>query len=233
MLWETLVSLFLPHRCLACREAVEQQLFCSACARFVEPIGPGCCSVCGRPRPRGADGPCLGCIRRPPPYTSLRAAFHYGGPIRDALLGFKHSGRVEFGPRLAGMLIEQLCATFPAAPLVVAPVPLFRKRQWERGYNQAAILAGRVAKDLGASFLPNLLKRVRDTKDQAGKNARHRAENVAGAFALGSRRSVGGARVVLIDDVVASSATVCECARVLAKGGAAEVHVRALARPME
>ena len=233
MLLETLVSLFLPYRCLACRRVVEGQLFCNACARFIEPSGPSCCRVCGRPRPAGAEGPCLGCIRSPPPYTSLRAAYLYGGPIRDALLAFKHSERVETGKRLAHMLMEQLGATLPAPPAAVVPVPLHRTRQGERGYNQAAILAGHVAGQIGAPLLGHLLKRVRDTGDQAGKNVRQRGENVAAAFALSTPRGAAGRKIILIDDVIASSATISECARVLAKGDASEVHVRALARPLE
>lgn len=233
MLLETVLSLFLPSRCLACRKVAEGQLFCTGCARFLEPAGPWCCRVCGRPRPQGADGPCLGCIRSRPPYTTLRAAYFYGGPMRDALLAFKHSERVEIGNRLARMLIEQLGPSLPAPPAVVVPVPLHRTRQWDRGYNQAVVLARRVANHMGAPLLSRLLKRVRDTGDQAGKNARERAENVAGAFALSSPRVVAGRKVILIDDVIASSATVSECARVLARGGAAEVHVRALARPPE
>jgi len=153
--------------------------------------------------------------------------------MRDALLAFKHSERVELGNRLARMLIKQLDPSLPARPAVVVPVPLHRTRQGKRGYNQAAILARNVANHMGAPFLARLLKRVRDTGDQAGKNAWERAENVAGAFALSSPRAAAGRKVILIDDVIASSATVSECARVLSKGGAAEVHVRALARPLE
>ncbi len=233
MLFQTAVELFLPSRCLACRKVVEGQSFCDACARFVEPTGLYCCTVCGLPRPRGACGPCLGCIKSLPPYTSLRAAYFYGGPVRDALLAFKHSDRVEHGKRLASMLYQQLAPTFPPQPALVVPVPLHRTRQGVRGYNQAAILAGHVARLIGAPFLPRLLKRVKDTGDQAGKNARQRGQNVAMAFAISKPGQALGHKIILIDDVIASSATISECARVLMKGGAAEVHARALARPMD
>ncbi len=110
----------------------------------------------------------------------------------------------------------------------LVPVPLGRPRQRERGFNQAALLAERLAPALGVAVRPRWLARVRDTQPQSDLGAAERHANVRGAFA--ARAEVAGHHVVVVDDVLTTGATVAECARALRAAGAARVGVVAVAR---
>jgi len=216
-----------PAVCPGCRKLAGADIFCDSCRGLLEPLGRFVCRVCGDPLPLRKEGSvCLKCCGSSPSYDTLRAAFHYGGPLRDAILSLKHTGRYEYGPRLGRLLVEQLNVHPFLECDVAAPVPLFRSRMMARGYNQAALLAAEVASSLHLPLARRLLERVRDTGSQQGLSARQRADNVAGAFAV--RASADS--VLLVDDVIASSATVSECSRMLKRAGVRTVHIWCLAR---
>ena len=110
----------------------------------------------------------------------------------------------------------------------VAPVPLHPSRRRERGFNQAALLAERLAADRGVAVRPRWLARLRDTQPQSDLGAAERQANVRGAFE--ARADVAGLHVVVVDDVLTTGATVAECARALRAAGAARIGVVAVAR---
>jgi ComF family protein len=160
----------------------------------------------------------------------------YDEGSRALVLGFKHGDRLHaaatFGAWVARAGMELL-----ADADLVAPVPLHRWRLLRRRYNQAALIAGAATKTPGTAgtgpvHIPDLLIRMRATPIQGGLGAAARARNVAGAFRLNARYAdrVKGARVVVIDDVLTTGATVSACARVLRRGGAARVDVLTLTR---
>ena len=119
---------------------------------------------------------------------------------------------------------------FAGAIDVVVPVPLHPRRLAERGYNQAALLAAPVARRLGVPFAPCALARVRDTPQQVVMDRASRLLNVAGAFAVRDRTFVAGGRVLLIDDVRTTGATLDGCARALHEVGARAILALVLAR---
>jgi len=112
---------------------------------------------------------------------------------------------------------------------VVVPMPLHWRRKWQRGFNQAELLARRTARRCGIP-MSNSVRRIRSTAAQAGLSNAMRRENVAGAFRLKNRRAIQGRRVLLIDDVMTTGATASACALALKRGGAASVTLLALAR---
>jgi ComF family protein len=147
--------------------------------------------------------------------------------VRDAIHAFKFRGKRALARPLAALIGEQ----WPAAARDVAalvPVPLGRPRERERGFNQAALLAERLARSLGVDVRPRWLARMRDTRPQSDLGAAERRANVRGAFA--ARADVAGRHVVVVDDVLTTGATVAECARALRAAGAARVGVVAVAR---
>jgi ComF family protein len=157
--------------------------------------------------------------------------------VREWVLAFKHGARPDLARVLGRALAARLERRVPdfaaEAPLVV-PVPLHRIRRWERGYDQARLLAERVGGDLGLAVAP-LLRRVRPTEVQGSLGAPSRRANVAGAFSVRPprrwwTRGLSGRSVWLVDDVATSGATASECARVLRRLGAARVGLLALAR---
>ncbi|MBI5435142.1 MAG: ComF family protein [Planctomycetes bacterium] len=167
----------------------------------------------------------------PPAFARTFVCGDWGpGPLREWVLAFKHGGRRDLARPLASELravLGERVAEFD----VVVPVPLHPLRRLSRGYDQAQRLASELA-ELADLRVARCLVRTRRTPPQGAPGAVSRAANVRAAFRLRrfAARSVAGRRVLLVDDVVTSGATVRECATVLARAGAAEVAVAALAR---
>lgn len=239
--------LLFPPRCEVCR-ALGPEAFCSTCRGAGVPIRPPFCHTCGRPfDPRTHHGLlCSGC-REGRRFDRARSAYYYGGTIREAILTMKYRDRPRLAGPLGEMLLEGLTQGWtgaetldpdytapPPIPLeaieAVIPVPLHPRRIRERGFNQSLLLGERLAAYLALPLLPEVLQRWKDTPPQVGLSATERARNVRGAFAPGEIAPVQGKAVLLVDDIMTTGATVAECARVLKKHGAGEVHVLTLAR---
>ncbi len=207
-------------------------------------VYPPLCLVCDAPLPRGEALVCGGCWaealrprRRPAPPLVGRVPVHAplaAGPTLFAILHeAKYRGRRALLGRLAAVLAEHV-ASEPALRDAAAfiPVPLHDGRRRERGYNQSEALAAAAARAAGARLDARRLARLRDTRSQARLGPGARATNVRGAFRAARRASDGAlaGRVVLVDDVVTSGATVLECVGALEAAGARDVHVLALVR---
>ncbi len=197
---EVVLRLLAPPRCAACDASLERDVvFCRGCAATVLPA---------------------------PPFSGTAdadAAAAYGGAVANALVRFKYAGRSDLARPLAHLMLPLTKAL--DVDLVTA-VPLHRERLRERGYNQAALLARPIAEHLGRRFEPLALARVRATAPQASLSAEERVLNVAHVFSVRQPRAVNGKRVLLVDDVRTTGATLAGCAGALMTAGA--VHVRFL-----
>jgi ComF family protein len=220
-----------PSRCLGCGDLCQEPLgaFCQVCGIGIWPTRRPWCEKCGRPLEGRVEDRriCLGCAAAPPAFHSLLAAFFYGGPLGDAIIAFKHSGHAEYGKRLGLIMVAALKSELPEVDLVV-PVPLHRKRARQRGYNQAAILAKVVglAVDTPAR---EVMYRVVDTGSQRGRNREERFAQLAGAFAVRRVGDVADKRILLVDDVVTTGATMQGCAVALSRAGARRICALSLA----
>ena len=228
------VGLVLPPSCLSCTAPVGTVgALCADCWKGVSFIGRPCCARCGLPFAiEAAEGALCGtCIRVPPVYDRARAAFLYEGTGRELILAFKMADRSWLAPRLAEWLYRAVAPLLTDADLVV-PVPLHRWRLLARRFNQAAVLAGLVARRAGVPAVPDLLVRTRRTPPQTRLSGPERRRNVRGAFQVRRARIalVAGRRILLVDDVLTTGATASACARALRKAGAARVDVATLAR---
>lgn len=222
----------LPPRCLSCGASVDRQGgLCSTCWGALSFIAPPYCGCCGLPFDYAVEGEnlCGACMAAPPPFARARAVLVYDDGARPLVLGFKHGDRLHGAAAYGTWLARAGAELLNDADLLV-PVPLHRWRLFRRRYNQAAILAYAASKRCRVPVAPDLLTRRRATPTQGGLNRSGRARNVKGAFALRRGRSVVGKRIVLVDDVLTTGATLAECARILLKGGAARVDVLTLAR---
>lgn len=233
-----LLDMVLPPRCLKCgTEVATPGSLCAACWGQLRFIAAPHCARCGLPfdyDPVGGDQTdlvCGACIARPPPFDRARSVLAYEEASRPLLLGLKHGDRTDSVPGLAAWLARAGAPLWQEADIIAA-VPLHRWRLLHRRYNQSAMLALALGKQTGRTVLPALLRRHRATPSQGGLTAKGRARNVAGAFDIhpALRNPVRGARILLIDDVFTTGATVGECARVLRRGGARGVDVLTLAR---
>lgn len=227
-----LLDLLLPPRCLRCGEAVsEQGTLCAECWHKISFIGTACCDCCGLPfdLDLGQDTLCALCARDKPPFSRARSAMRYDEESRPLVLAFKHGDKLQLAPALSRFM-RRAGESLLAETDVIVPVPLHWTRLFARRYNQAAVLAHAVGKASGIPVGADWLQRHRATPSQGRQSRAERRRNVAGAFAVKHGRKVENLRVLLIDDVLTTGATVAECAMVLLKAGAMRVDVLTLAR---
>jgi len=226
------LDMLLPPRCLGCGEPVSQAgTLCAACWRGITFLGAPCCARCGLPFDidHGHSTLCGQCVRQEPVFTRARAAMRYDEASRKLILAFKHGDRLHLAPAFGPWLKRAGAELLEDADLVL-PVPLHWTRLFARRYNQAALLAQALRTVGGPPIAADWLIRKRRTPSQGKQGAASRHRNVAGAFALRPGRDVKGKKLVLIDDVFTTGATVSECAKVLKRAGAARVDVLTLAR---
>lgn len=219
--------LLLPLRCLVCgARGADGRDLCRACAAEL-PWNRAACARCALPLPDPAPV-CGACLRAPPPQDGTLAPWRYAAPIDRLLPRLKFHGGLAEGRLLAALLLDALPRP-PADVDALLPLPLHRARLGRRGYNQALELARPLARAWRLPLWPTALQRVRATAAQTELGAAERRRNVRGAFAADAAR-VAGRRLLLLDDVVTTGATVAEAAATLRAAGATAVHVLALAR---
>ena len=225
---EALALTFLPATCAMCRAALpwagSRAGVCAACwDRLPLHRGP-LCPVCGSPEVTSGTE-CLACRTDPPPWRAAATLGPYEGTMRDLVLLFKNHGRDELAKPLAGLLARSFRSNGWIRPDTVVAVPTTWLRRIRRGYDQAGLLGRAVARELEAPFARVLQRRGGGA--QVGRSRSERLRLAAAAF--GVRRPVTG-RVLLVDDVITTGATAACCARALARAGADEIYVLAIAR---
>lgn len=230
-----LLDFLYPPLCVLCRVPVSDPgSLCGACWKEIAFLDGPVCSRCGVPFEidPGADTLCAACHARTPAFDRARAVMRYDDASKKPVIAFKRADRLDLAPAFAQWLKRAGGEDIALADVVV-PVPLHAMRLWSRRYNQAALLAKRLAHDGGKPFEPLILRRTRATQSQGVMpSAKARRRNVMGAFRVDPRRAaaVKGRNVLLVDDVITTGATAEACARALKRAGAARVFVLALAR---
>ena len=223
------------------------RFLCSACLMDFQPAQSPLCSRCGAVFAafEGEDHLCENCIRAPRHFHQARAAGIYEGALKRMIQDFKFHGKIHLSRPFGLLMLHSFYGMYAQnawnsiIPDTVVPVPLHAKRHRMRGFNQAFLLAthlidlNRQYPDPGFPALEtdrDILLRCRWTNPQTGLNKDRRKTNIANAFRVNSPEKAAGKRILLIDDVYTTGATVDECARILIQAGAARVDVLTLAR---
>lgn len=218
-----LLDLFFPPRCPGCGRVGD--LFCPACRAQVAPITEPVCLRCGRPLPE--DALCADCRAQASALDGIRAAAIFAPPIREAIHSLKYANGRGLAAPLADYMVAAWRRVAPPADCIV-PVPLHASRLAERGYNQSALLARALGAAVGLPVDEKLVLRQRATRQQALLSAAERRANVEDAFVCGA--SAAGKRIVLIDDVCTTGATLEACAAAVRAAGATSVWALTLAQ---
>ncbi len=212
-LWETLLDLVFPPRCAGCR--ARGALLCATCRAACRPV------------PAAANAAAHSALGSPY-LRSTAGVFRFDGPLRQAVHMLKYRRRRRVA-RPLGRLMADYVARSGLEIDAIVPVPLHRDRLRERGFNQAALLAAALAERLGVPIEEHGLRRLRSTGQQAGLGRQARLHNVDGAFGWVAA-TPPPARVLLVDDVLTTGATIAAAAQALCEAGAVSVDALALAR---
>src|SRR5271163_1145100 len=232
----TTLDLVLPTLCPACREPVEGRGLCPACWSKLSFITRPYCERLGIPFAYD-PGPgilSMEAIADPPAYQRARAAVRFDEISRALVHALKYGDRLDLAPMM-GRWISHAGREILAEADALVPVPLHWRRLWARRFNQSAMLAAAISAESKVPVAGKALKRIKATAQQVGLTRSERALNVQGAFRVPpqGKGAVAGRRLVLVDDVLTSGATVDGCARALLRAGAANVDVLIFARVAE
>lgn len=217
---ETLAAAFYPNRCAGCGKVIPLKVdWCDECIKDIHRISAPVCTKCGKNMKN-----C--CCRSGQAFNwnAAFAPFYFEGSVRRAIHRFKFKNH----PELSEMFAKEMCRAVKNNIHgknidLIACVPMTKKREEERGYNQSELLAKGLSKITGITFYSDLLIKVRETEAQHSLSANKRAGNVFGAYAVTPEISVKDKTVLLCDDIKTTGETLAECCRMLRLAGVGEV----------
>lgn len=235
---EALASVLFPLHCLLCESPVDSYknaAVCPQCWGKIRPLPDSLCVRCGYPflffSGASAVTLCGPCRRNYYYFDFARAVSVFEEPLREIIHSFKYKKRLSLSRPLAQRLADsylRMAAQFDVEGVV--PVPLHPSRRRERGFNQAEAMARHFCRRVNLPLLGGSLSRIRPTLIQAGLSRRGRRLNMKGAFYIKQPEILRGKKILLMDDVFTTGATLNECSRILKEAGVARVSVLTLAR---
>ena len=222
-----LINTVLPQDCFLCGKLAGRDLLCQACVNDLLGLPPAVCPVCAIPTPDAAI--CGNCLKRPPHFDTTCASLRYAFPLDRLVHALKYQHRLAVSGLFSSLLLKKTPHELAQADLLMA-LPLSAHRLRERGFNQSLEIARPLGQQFGLPLAINGYARILDTAPQASLPWKERKKNIQGAFEC--TQDLGGKRIVVIDDVMTTGATLNEFARTLKKHGAATVTNWVVARAL-
>lgn len=228
-IWEQILNCFLPPRCLRCGKVLKENTgLCSGCIQEIHFITEPYCHKCGHPfeflEERQGRLLCGRCLKnKTAPFRLSRSAFAYDDASKNLILSFKFHDKTENAKLLAQMMWVAGRDIFETGVDVIMPVPLHYSRLLKRRFNQSALLGRELSKLSGVPCDSLSLIRHKKTRPQVELSGMERRRNVRNVFSVKRVEAVKGKRILLIDDVLTTGATLRECARALRSAGAKSV----------
>jgi len=222
-----ILNLFFPPYCITCDEVVDEPAsFCNHCRSKVEIINPPFCIKCGIPfKAKDVESHLCGvCLNGKNDWFNLgRSAGIYDFPLKDTLFALKYSKKMKAIKVIKKIIKESNLKLENDMFDFIVPMPLHYSTLLKRGFNQAELIADILLEILSKPVVTTVLKKIAKTKDQTKLGKDERFENVKGAFTVLNREKIKGKKMLLVDDVITTGATLKEAAKVLKKAGASEV----------
>ncbi len=228
-------DLAFPPSCGFCGEPLQEpdRFICPHCISSVRRIEPPFCDRCGRQFggiQANEQAICGSCLAKNPPYGKARYAVRYEGDFRNALIAFKYNGVLHLGNALGRFLIEAFQLHYAdTAYDDIVPIPLHPKRLCSRGHNQVVILGEKLSRATGIHLARTVLEKKVNRPPQVGLTRNERVVNVRGSFKVARPDTFKGRKLLLVDDVATTGATVTEAAKTLMRSGASHVDALVLA----
>jgi ComF family protein len=219
------VKFIFPPACPICGEILENRevKVCTECVRRLHFVGKPCCLQCGKEIDDGEAEYCDACREKPRSYIKGYPAVVYDDEINPCMMAFKYSGKRGYADFLASLIVRRHGQEIIALnPDVLLPVPIHKARLKKRGYNQAELLAKSLSKYLEIPYDSNLLIRQKNTRALKTMDGSEREQNLKNAFNSVSK-SVEYRRVLLVDDIYTTGATIEGCTHILKGLGLQEV----------
>lgn len=201
---------------------------CGSCRNTLPYLKGHRCEVCLSLLSSTAQIRCGACLSQTKAFDHLVAPFDLEGLVHQSILQFKFREALIHGHLLSQLLLEYIQAKHVTLPNLILPVPLHRKRQFWRGFNQSYEIAKHLSKHLAVPVSSNVLIKIKNTQAQNQSSRMQRVENLKRAFIL--RNQVLPRHVALLDDVYTTGSTALECAKILKKGGVQQVDVWVVAK---
>ncbi len=217
--------LLYPQKCLVCGEVQQGEVFlCERCKKQIKYIPRTICVVCGKTITENDTGRCHDCIATNHTFISNRGVFEYNDQMKKIMYDLKYRHRRETATFLGKEVVRNLGAYIRGLNLDgIVPIPLHKERKRERGYNQSELIARVIGQECGIRIYPNYLTRIKSTRPQKELNDKERKNNVKNAFLIG-KNEVQLKRIMLVDDIYTTGATLDAAAHALEGNGEVDVY---------
>ncbi|MHC1741130.1 MAG: ComF family protein [Anaerolineaceae bacterium] len=223
--WQAVDFLY-PPVCAGC--GAPGEIWCQECNSKVHLISDSICQTCGAPQ--SSKGICPNCKTSPPPFTAIRSWAEFEGPLREALHRLKYKSDLALGYEFS-IPLKKIVLALGWDIDVVIPIPISKSHKKTRGYNQSACIARPLAYALHKPILETAVFRTKETKSQVELSREERFKNLQSAF-LGISAKLLNMKVLLVDDITTTGATLISCSEALKQAGCSQIYCLTVARTM-